>query len=101
MSRKDHFFQLVTREKERIQGLGVKEIGLFGSVVRGEDTENSDYDVLVGFDRAKKSYRNFLSLVDLLEEGLKNEVELVTKESLSPYMAPYILEEVEYAPIAS
>ena len=66
-----------------------------------EDHSGSDFDVLVEFTPGKKTFRNFAETVDLLERELEAPVELVTKEGLSPYIGPKILEEVEYVPIAS
>lgn len=40
-----------------------------------------------------------MQLVFLLEDILKRQVELVTVESLSPYIGPHILKEVEYVPL--
>ena len=101
MTSKEKFFDLIAREKETLLKLGVTQIGLFGSTVRGEDTEQSDYDVLVTFDKSKKTYRNFIAVVDLLESALGKNVELVTTESLSPYIGPKIKEEVEYASLVA
>ncbi|VEN73629.1 conserved hypothetical protein [Candidatus Desulfarcum epimagneticum] len=97
--RKEKFFDLIEREQGALAGLGVKKIGLFGSAIRGEDNDASDYDVLAVFHAGEKKYKNFTALIDFLEEKLGNEVELVTKEGLSPYIGPYILEEVVYADI--
>ena len=101
MTNKERFFELVEREKSQLQSFGVKQIGLFGSTLRGEDTELSDYDVLVSFEKDKKTYRNFIAVVDLLESALGKKVELVTTESLSPYIGPKIKKEVEYAPFVA
>ncbi len=81
---------------EQIRALGVHKLGLFGSFVRGEQNEGSDVDVLVEFVPGKKGFDNFLQLAFLLEELLQRRVELVTPESLSPYIRPYILREIEY-----
>ncbi len=48
------------------------------------------------FDKNKKSFKNFTALCDLFEDRLGANFELITKEILSPYLAPYILKEVEY-----
>jgi len=87
--------------RERIRSLGVRRIGLFGSFVRGEQAPGSDVDLLVEFEPGRKSYDSFLELSLFLEEVLQRRVELVTPESLSPYLAPYILREVEYVPVAA
>lgn len=98
---KDKFFKLVGQEPTFFAQHGVKEIGLFGSVARGEDTDGSDVDILVSFQEGRKNFKNFVAVVDFLESRLGCSVDLVTKESLSPYLGPHILEEVEYVPLAS
>ena len=74
---------------------------MYGSVVRGEDSARSDIDILVVFDDHAKNFKNFLALIDFLEDRLGCSVDLVTRESLSPYLGPHILDEVEYVPLAS
>lgn len=101
MSRKQKFFQVVKANTDILRSYGVEEIGLFGSVSREEDRGESDYDVLVAFVKGQKTYENFTRLVDFLENSLQEPVELVTPEGLSPYLEPYILQEVEYVPLAS
>jgi predicted nucleotidyltransferase len=70
-------------------------------VVRGDDQADSDFDVLVTFEKGKKNFRNFVAVSDFLEERLGSPVDLVTREGLSPYFGPMILKEMEYVPIAS
>jgi len=55
----------------------------------------------VDFSPGKKTFDAFMELSFLLEEILQHRVELVTVESLSPYLGPHILEEVEYASLAA
>ena len=87
---------LLSKNAERLEGFGVKRIGLFGSFVRGEQRPRSDIDFLVEFQPRKKTFSNFMGLCFFLEELLGRKVEVVTKESLSPYIGPHILAEVEY-----
>ena len=75
---------------------GTYKIGLFGSFKRGEQSENSDIDLLVEFKNGKKNYKNFSNLAYTLEDMLGRKVELVTKESLSPHIGKHILNELEY-----
>lgn len=76
-----------------ILGLGVRRLALFGSVQRGTARTDSDVDVLVEFQPGQKSYDRFLALADLLERILAHPVELVTPESLSPFLRSHILAE--------
>lgn len=90
--------EIVQRLREnagRIQDLGVERLELFGSFVRGEAGPASDVDLLVEFQQGRKTYDNFFQLADLLEEILERPVELLTRESLSPYIGPRILQEAE------
>lgn len=79
----------------------MESIGLFGSVVRGEDRLDSDLDVLVKFQPGQKTLDGFVELSDLLENHLNCEVDLMTPESLSRHFGPRILAETEYVAIAS
>ncbi len=92
---------LIQKHSHDIHRMGVKKIGLFGSFAREEQHSDSDIDLLVEFQRGKKNFDNFIRLSFLLEDILGRPVELVTPESLSPYLRPYIMEQVEYVPLTS
>ena len=96
--------QVLARIQEnhaQLRSLGVRRLGLFGSFARNEPTTDSDIDFLVEFEPGQKTFDNFMRLVFLLEDLLPRPVEVVTAESLSPYLRPYIMEEVEYVPLAA
>lgn len=70
----------------------VARLRLFGSVARGEDTPESDVDLLVEFTRPK----GLLALVGLeqeLEAALGRKVDLLTPAALSPYLRDRVLAE--------
>lgn len=92
-------FHLVQKNKDVLKSLGVKRLGVFGSFARNKPSVRSDVDLLVEFEPEKKSFDNFLQLAIFLENLLGRRVELVTPESLSPYLGPRIIQEVEYVPI--
>ena len=98
---KEQLVFLLVQNKEIIKAYGVKTLGVFGSFVRNEQQANSDIDLLVEFYTEKKTYRNFIGLIFYLEELLGRKVELLTPKSMSPYIEPYIMKEVEYVPFAS
>jgi hypothetical protein len=93
---KSDVLALIRANRDALRALGVARVGLFGSFVRGEQRADSDVDVLVEFEPDKKSYRNFVRTSFLLQDTLQRSVELVTPESLSPYIRPNVLKEVEY-----
>jgi predicted nucleotidyltransferase len=94
-------FKALSEHSAELRGLGVKTLGLFGSFARGEQTPDSDVDLLVQFEPGKKNFDNFMDLSALLEDLLQRRVEIVTTEALSPYIGPHILDEVEYASLSS
>ncbi|MBI2028095.1 MAG: nucleotidyltransferase family protein [Candidatus Levybacteria bacterium] len=71
---------------------GVTRSALFGSVVRGEERQDSDIDMLVDFPRGKGLFE-FAGLQFQLEDALKKKVDLVEYESLNPLLKERILTE--------
>ncbi|MDZ4341110.1 MAG: nucleotidyltransferase family protein [Candidatus Binatia bacterium] len=92
LTREEAIQRLQTVESE-IRRLGVRRLALFGSVLRNEARSDSDVDVLVEFTPAEKTFDRFMALADLLEDTLGHPVEVVTTESLSPFIGPRILAE--------
>jgi uncharacterized protein len=75
----------------------IRQLGIFGSFVRGEQTENSDIDLLVEFDpNARFGLLTFCQLENDLSELLKRKVDLVMKDGLKPRLEERILQEVIY-----
>ena len=92
LTRDEAIRRLHTVESE-IRRLGVRRLALFGSVLRNEARPDSDVDVLVEFAPTEKTFDRFMALADLLEDTLEHRVEVVTTESLSPFIGPHILAE--------
>ena len=63
----------------------IRRFGLFGSVIRGEQTSDSDIDILVEFDNPPSIF-GFLELEEKLEEALQVPVDLVDIEGLKPIL---------------
>ena len=101
LQNKKEVLTTIKENRGRIRELGVKRLGLFGSFVREEQNAQSDIDLLVEFDKDQKTFDNFIHLAFLLEKLFKRHVELVTAESLSPYIKPHITSEVEYVVFSS
>lgn len=73
----------------------IKNIGIFGSVARGEQTKNSDIDILVEFD-APIGFFDFIKLENELGKLLGRKVDLISKKALKPAIKDIILNEVAY-----
>jgi uncharacterized protein len=86
------------REKalEILQKNGIKRAAFFGSIVRGEMTDESDIDILVEFE-GRKSLLGLAGLKLDLEDALERRVDLLTYRSLHPMLKDRIL--VEQVPI--
>ena len=91
---KHDILNMLDQNRSRLRALGVRRIGLFGSFVRGEQRPDSDIDILVEFVLGRKTFDTFMGLSLFLEEILQNSIELVTVESLNPYIGPHIPKEV-------
>ena len=87
---------LLKKNRKEIKKMGASTIGLFGSFVKNKQNATSDIDLLINFQKGEKTYKNFIRLNFYLEDLFKREVELMTEDSLSPYLKPNILKEVEY-----
>jgi len=75
----------------------IKELGIFGSYVRGEQKETSDMDILVEFEEdANLSLLDFVGLEIELSDLLGVKVDLVEKKTLKPHMGEYIKREAVY-----
>ena len=83
------------RYREIKERFHVKKIGLFGSFARGDEKESSDVDIMVEFE--EPTFNNFMNLAFFLEDLFGRRVELVTPDSLSPYIASYVKKEVVWA----
>ncbi len=78
--------------------LSVHQIGVFGSVSRGEADDASDIDFLVTLNDL--TYDNYASLKILLEDWFNTSVDLVLKDDIRPEIRSTILAEVIYAEVA-
>jgi len=89
--------QEILRQKKPIlrERFKVKEIGIFGSFVRGEEKDTSDLDILVELERPVGLIK-FIGLQNYLSDELGEKVDLVTKSALKPRIKKNILSEVVY-----
>jgi uncharacterized protein len=97
MTNREYILNELRAYKPRLNQFGVRNIGLFGSYLRGEQSESSDIDILIDFVPEQETFDNFMAICDLFEKLFEKEkVEIVTKNGLSPYIGKSILKEVMY-----
>ncbi len=88
--------QWLVRNKSLLQErYQVRELGIFGSYVRQEQTQTSDVDILVEFSETP-SLLKFVNLENYLSDNLGVKVDLVHKAGLKPRLGERILAEVVY-----
>lgn len=86
---------LAKHKKELKHKYKVKEIGIFGSYVRGDQKRKSDIDILVEFKEVPGFFK-FIELEEYLSKILGIKTDLVMKDALKPYIGKRILNEVIY-----
>jgi uncharacterized protein len=65
---------------------------VFGSVARGDFSQDSDVDILVDFSRPVSLF-DFIRLTSFLEQITHCRVDLVTPDAIRPEMKDSILKE--------
>jgi uncharacterized protein len=99
---KAQVLSLLQEYQQELHSFGVRRCGVFGSFVRDSAIhDQSDVDILVAFEPDHKTFDNFMHLSFFLEDLFGRAVDLITIESLSPYIGSHILDEVEYVTIGS
>lgn len=95
MKKKEIIDIIKNNKKELESRYGVKQLGLFGSYVKGRQRAKSDIDILVAFNRDIDLFE-FLDLREYLEDKLRARIDLVMATALKPAIGKRILSEVEY-----
>ena len=93
---KASLIRVLKMNKEKVLSFGVARIGIFGSFSRDEMSAESDIDFFVEFNPGSHTFDNFMDLAFFLKEITGRDIELVTPGSVSPFMGPEILKEVNY-----
>jgi predicted nucleotidyltransferase len=75
-------------------GYGAQKIGIFGSYARGAQRPDSDLDLLVNF-KERKSLLTLVRIERELSESIGVKVDLLTEQSVSPYLIDRIKSELK------
>jgi predicted nucleotidyltransferase len=87
--------QLLKARQADLKQRGVRSLAVFGSVARGEVSDDSDLDLLVEFDRPVGLFE-FIRLKYVLQDLTGCRVDLVTPDALRPPVRETILREAVY-----
>jgi uncharacterized protein len=86
---------LLVKNQKLLKDFGVIRIGLFGSYLRHQETDESDIDLLVDADE-NMSLLRFADLQNRLSEIFDHKIDLVSVNGISKYIKPTVMKEVEY-----
>ena len=85
---------VMNRIRAACHAKNVAMLGIFGSVARGEDTSNSDIDLLVRLNKPV-GFVEFIALEDTFKEILGRNVDLATESSLHPLIRKNVLADLQ------
>ena len=87
--------ETLNSNKQRLtEKYGLSFMAIFGSYGRGQQTESSDIDILVDFQ--KPIGVEFIDLANELERILKAKVDLVSKNGIKPQYFKEIEQDLSY-----
>jgi predicted nucleotidyltransferase len=83
----------IQANQARLTELGVASLSLFGSVPRGDSTENSDIDLLVRID-GHADFDRYMDLKLFLEDLLGRRVDLITDQALREEIRAHVEQDL-------
>lgn len=88
----------ITKFKKQLEAIcrenNVAMLGVFGSVARGEETPDSDIDLLIKLGEPI-GLIEFIQLEDKFVEVFERKVDLATEESLHPLIRQNVLNDLQ------
>jgi len=95
MTTKTEILNLLSRLRPTLKNdFGVRQMALFGSYSRGDETQESDIDILVDVD--PDIGLRFVTLAETLEKALGTHVDLVSSNAIKPSYMEFIKNELIY-----
>ena len=86
----------IMQNEIEIRNFGVRRLGIFGSFVKGTNTESSDVDILVSFEDVPKIAKAYFGLKYYLEDLLNMEVDLCRDKDIRIELKDEIMKSVKY-----
>src|SRR4030065_1730381 len=90
---KDEVLDAIRKHRDILLKYKVREIGLFGSFVKGEQEDRSDIDLIVDFE--EPTIENFMGLSSFLENLFGKKVEILTPAGVESIRITHIKEEIK------
>ncbi len=98
MKSRNEILHFLSSQKERLKReFHVSKIALFGSFARGEETEQSDIDLLIEMDEETPDlYETKMALREYLSRQLGRPVDIAREKYLKPYAREEIMRDLLY-----
>lgn len=96
MQTREDVLRRLKAQQPMMRRLGVRRLGLFGSIARGQGHASSDLDFLVELER--NSFDAYMDLKFFLEDLFKCSIDLVLADTIKPRLREGILKEAVYVP---
>jgi predicted nucleotidyltransferase len=95
---KQQALEILMQHQEALRALGVRHAALFGSVARGEQTAQSDVDVLVELDPDLQiGLFEYVGLTDHIAELFAGRAHVADRDGLKPYLRDSVINDAIYA----
>jgi predicted nucleotidyltransferase len=84
---RNEIIERLQQNADAIRGMGAVSLYLFGSAARNEATADSDLDLFIDYDQARRfSLLDLVGIKQFLEEQMATEIDITTRDSLHPLL---------------
>lgn len=90
---RDRIKKKLQEHQKELNQFHIKSLYLFGSVARGEESQESDIDILVSFDDPI-SFDRYMELKFYLEELFQRKIDLVTEAGLRAELKNSVIQDL-------
>lgn len=87
----EKIIDMIEENREEIRSFGVEKLTLFGSYAKEEESEESDLDFLVEFEEGRGGFKDYIHLLQFLEDLFERDVDLVKRHLIKDELKPHIL----------
>jgi uncharacterized protein len=96
--RRDDVIARLKEAEPALRARGIRRAAVFGSVARGEERPDSDIDIMIEVDPARRlTVYDYVALKECVSELFEGPVDVVSRDGLKPFIRPKVTAEAIYA----